>query len=208
MARENNKSREDKLNILGILKPYRGIIGVLILLTLLGNGANLIIPKIISRGIDSFTDGNYILRTIVIEFLVIAMVIFFFSYLQSIVQTFTSEKVARDLRKKLSEKISKQSYAYVLKANPSKLLTNLTSDMDSVKMFVAQAISTIASSLILIIGICILLLNINWKLALTVIAIIPVIAITFYIILKKVRVLFKKSQDYQRARDAFSRKRF
>jgi ATP-binding cassette, subfamily B, bacterial len=195
MASQKSKTIVNQPNIFSILKPYRGIVIVLVFLTLVGNGVNLIIPKIISRGIDSYNEGHYILRTIVIEFLIASLVIFIFTYLQSIVQTYTSEKVARDLRKKLSDKISNQTYAYVLKANPSKLLTNFTSDMDSVKMFVAQAVSSIASSLIVIIGTSILLISINWKLALTVIAIIPIIAVTFFIILKKVRVLFRRSRE-------------
>lgn len=195
MGKQKEQGKADKPNIFSILKPYRGIILILIFLTLVGNGVNLIIPKIISRGIDSFNEGHFIVKIIVLEFLVASLVIFIFTYLQSIVQTYTSEKVARDMRNKLSEKISRQSYSYVLKANPSKLLTNFTSDMDSVKMFVAQAVSSIVSSLIVIIGTSILLLTINWKLALTVIAIIPVIAVTFFIILKKVRVLFRRSRE-------------
>jgi ATP-binding cassette subfamily B protein len=195
MGGQTDRAKMDKPNIFSILRPYSRIIIVLVVLTLIGNGVNLVIPKIISRGIDSFNEGHYILKSIALEFLIASLIIFIFTYLQSIVQTYTSEKVARDLRKKLSDKISRQSYAYVLKANPSKLLTNFTSDMDSVKMFVAQAVSSIASSLIVIIGTSILLLSINWKLALTVIAIIPIIAVTFFIILRKVRVLFRRSRE-------------
>lgn len=185
----------EKPNIFGLLKPYKGMILLLILFALLGNGVNLLIPKIISHGIDAYTGGHYIFSTIVKEFLVASLLIFIFTYLQSIVQVYASERVARNLRKQLSEKISVQSFSYIQKANPSKLLTNLTSDIDSVKMFVAQAVATIASSIFIIIGTCIFILNINWKLALTVIAIIPIIGTTFFIILRKVRVLFRRSRE-------------
>jgi ATP-binding cassette subfamily B protein len=102
--------------------------------------------------------------------------------------------VARDLRTKLSDKISKQSNAFIEQANPSKLLTNLTADVDSIKLFISQAIVSITSSLFIIIGASVLLLIINWKLALCVIAIIPIIGITFYFVLKKVRALFIQSR--------------
>jgi ATP-binding cassette subfamily B protein len=52
---------------------------------------------------------------------------------------------------KLIKKISLQDYNYIQVATPSKLLTNLTSDVDSVKLFVSQAISSIVSSIFLII---------------------------------------------------------
>jgi ATP-binding cassette subfamily B protein len=103
--------------------------------------------------------------------------------------------VARDLRTKLAAKISTQSFASIEKSNPSRLLTNLTADVDSVKLFVSQAIVTIASSLIIIIGACIMLFSINWKLAFVVIAIIPIIATAFYLVTKRVRPIFMKGRE-------------
>jgi ATP-binding cassette subfamily B protein len=61
-------------------------------------------------------------------------------------------------------------------------------------MFISQAIVSIVSSLIIIIGASALLISIDWKLALCVIAIIPIIGITFYVVLKKVRALFFQSR--------------
>jgi ATP-binding cassette subfamily B protein len=155
----------------------------------------MLIPKIISHGIDSFTANKYNLRSVIFQFLLASSSIFVFSFLQNIIQTYASERVGRDLRSRLSNKISRQSYAFVLKSNPSKLLTNLTSDIDSVKMFVSMAFVTIISSVFVIVGTSFLLIQINWKLALAVISIVPVIGGAFFIVLKKVRVLFKKGRE-------------
>ena len=187
--------KESKPNVFSLLKPYRGMVTFLVVFALLSNGVNLLLPKIISKAIDAFTAGNFNFRTVVLEFLVAAFVIFFFTYLQSIVQTFASERVARDLRTRLSDKISRQSYSYILKTNPSKLLTNLTSDIDSIKMFVSMAVVTIFSSIFMIVGTCVLLLMIDYKLAVPIIAIIPLIGGTFFIVLRKVRVLFRRSRE-------------
>ena len=177
-----------------LLKPYRGWIFLLIFLALLSNGINLILPRIIASGIDAYPT-HYELKKILIEFLVAALIIFIFTYLQSIIQTNTAERVARDLRSKLSSKISIQSYAFIEKTNPSKLLTNLTADVDSVKLFISQAIVTIASSLIIIIGACFMLFSINWRLAFAVIAIIPIIGGAFYMVTKRVRPIFMKGRE-------------
>jgi ATP-binding cassette subfamily B protein len=154
-----------------------------------------VIPKIIQFGIDDFAKGDFNMQKIVTWFLIAAILIFIFSYVQSILQTFASERVARDMRKNLSSKISEKDYSYIQETTPGKLLTNLTSDVDSIKMFVAQAIVSIVSSIILIIGASILLLNINWRLGLVVLLIIPIIATTFYFVFKKVKILFKKTQE-------------
>ena len=180
--------------IFSLLKPYVGLITFLLVFALFSNGINLLLPKLIANGIDAYTHKHFAYRPLMIKFALAILTIFVFTYLQSIIQTYASERVARDLRSRLSEKISKQSYAFVEAVNPSKLLTNLTADVDSIKMFVSQAIVSIASSLFIIIGASILLLTIDWKLALCVIAIIPIIGGTFFYVLRKVRVLFKESR--------------
>lgn len=166
----------------------------MVLFALLSNGLNLWIPKIIGNGIDAYTHGNFAFRPLIIQFVIVVVIVFIFTYSQSIIQTYTSERVARDLRAKLSDKIAQQSFAYIEKVNPSKLLTNLTADVDSIKLFVSQAVVSIASSLFIIIGASILLMSIDWKLGLVVISIIPIIGTVFFLVLRKVRTLFKESR--------------
>ncbi len=190
----SDKPKQKRPGVTSLLRPYRRMIFLLIFFALLSNGINLILPRIIAAGIDSYP-SHYELKKILIEFLSAAVIIFIFTYLQSVIQTNTAERVARDLRSKLATKISTQSYMVIEKANPSKLLTNLTADVDSVKMFVSQAIVTIASSLIVIIGACFMLFSINWRLAFAVIAIIPIIATSFYMVTKRVRPIFMKGRE-------------
>lgn len=199
MAKKHNsrptEEQTPKANIFEVLKPYKLMISLLIVFALLSNGVNLIIPKLISRGIDDFSGGDFAYKTLIIEFLGAAFIILIFTFLQGLLQTYASEKVARDLRTKLADKISRQSYAFIQKSNPSKLLTNLTSDIDSVKMFVSMAVVSMASSIFIIVGASILLFSINWELALSVLAIIPIIGSAFAIVFSRVRVLFKKSRE-------------
>jgi len=189
------KVKQVKPNVFSLLKPYSRMVALLIIMALLANSINLLIPKIIGRAIDAFSSNHFKMGIVIIEFMVAAVAIFIFTYLQNIIQTYASERVAKDLRSRLSEKISRQSYAYILKSNPSKLLTNLTSDIDSIKMFVSQAFVIIVSSVFVIAGTCTLLIIINWKLALAVISIVPIIGVTFFIVLRKVRVLFKRGRE-------------
>jgi ATP-binding cassette, subfamily B, bacterial len=191
----SGEDKNHKPNIFSLLKNYSGIVFLLIMMGLTASGVNMLIPKIISHGIDSFSSQKIDFREVITEFLAAAAAIFIFSFLQGLLQTYTSERVAKDMRSQLSEKISRQSYSFVLRSNPAKLLTNLTSDIDSIKMFVSQAFVTIISSVFIIIGTSVLLIIINWKLALTVISIVPVIGGTFFIVLRKVRVLFKRSRE-------------
>lgn len=192
----NIKSKnQSKPNFLSLLKPYKNWIFLLVLLSIFSNSLNLLLPKIISHAIDDFGKNNFVIENVFIEFILVSISAFIFMFLQGILQTYISEKVAKDLRQKLAFKISFQSYTYIQKENPSKLLSNLTSDVDNIKLFVSQSIAALVSSLLLIFGSSILLLLINWKLALIVLTSIPIIAFTFFTILRKVRVLFKKARE-------------
>ena len=181
-------------SLLGLLKPYSGVILLLVVLTVLPSALNLAVPKIIANAIDTFMKGGFVLERVVLEFSIVAVLIAIFTYLQNIVQVYAAERVARDLRTRLAAKISMQDYAFIEARGPATLLTNLTSDTDAVKNFVSQAIASIISSIFLILGASVLLIMTDWKLALPVLAVVPIIGGTFFIVLGKVRKLFTRAQ--------------
>ncbi len=181
--------------LLLLLKPYKLLVAILVVLTVVSNAFNLVVPKLMSHAIDAYTQGHFVMKTVVLQFLVVAVLVFILTYAQNGVQIWTAERVAKDLRTRLAAKISEQSFAWVEQITPAKLLTNLTSDVDAVKLFVSQAIASIISSLFLIAGSSVLLISINWRLAMAVLGVVPVIGITFQLVLRKVRALFRKAQE-------------
>ncbi len=178
-----------------LLAPYASLIATIVVLTIAANSLNLVVPKLIARAIDTFDLRHLVLGTLVVEFLAVAGGIFFFTYLQNIAQTFASERVARDLRTRMIAALATQDLAFIQRTTTAKLLTNLTSDVDAVKLFVSQAVGSLVSSVFLILGASALLISINWKLGLAVIAVLPVIGVTFKVVLGRVRKLFTRSQQ-------------
>jgi ATP-binding cassette, subfamily B, bacterial len=181
--------------LFALLQPYRWLVALLVVLTIAGNGLTLVVPKLISRAIDAYTQRTFVLSAVVLQFFVVALLVFFFNYLQNIAQTYASERVARDLRTRLAAKIATQSYSSIERLTPAKLLTNLTSDVDGVKLFVSMAVATIIASLFLIVGASVMLLTINWRLGLSVLGVVPVVGGTFFFALRKVRILFRRGQE-------------
>ena len=80
--------------LLILLKPYRWLIAALVILTVTGNGLNLAVPKIISHAIDAYTQQSFVITTVILQFIVVASLVFALTYMQSIVQTYASERVA------------------------------------------------------------------------------------------------------------------
>ncbi|WP_300597573.1 ABC transporter ATP-binding protein [Niabella sp.] len=195
MQERTNARKAAKPNMFAMLKPYKGLIIILLLLALFSNGLNLVIPKLIQSAIDDFSQNRFQMQRLVLYFTGASVLILILTYLQSLVQTYASEKVARDLREQLAGKISRQTHAFIQETSPDKLLTNITSDVNAVKTFVSQAIVNIISSIVLIVGTAVLLLSINWRLGLIVLCVIPIIALAFMLVFKKVKTLFKRSQE-------------
>jgi len=195
MSDTTRQSARPNSSLIDLLRGYWLWIGLLIAFTIAANSLNLVGPHMILAAIDGIDTPQSTLTSFIYSYTALAAGVFVLTYLQSIVQTFTSERVARDLRERLVARIAEQDFAYVQSQSPSRLLTNLTSDVDAIKSFVSQAIASIVSSVFLIIGASVLLLMIDWELALAVLAVVPFIGLTFYYVLSRVRKLFRKSQE-------------
>ncbi|MDD2483044.1 MAG: ABC transporter ATP-binding protein [Candidatus Shapirobacteria bacterium] len=190
----SKKSTNNNSKLFSLAKPYFWFIICILIVSLFSNGISLIVPKIIATVIDTFRQPNFNLTSYLLLFLALAVLALIFSAIQSILQTYLSEKIGRDLRTRLITKISQQPFSFIVQVTPEKLLTNLTADIDNIKMAISQGLVQIFSSAILLIGSTALLLSINVKLALMVLVVVPLIATIFFLTFKKIHKYFIRSQ--------------
>lgn len=192
----SKKIKPKKSNNFNFLKPYTKLIGLLLILAFFANGLGLFIPRIIGFAIDDYNKNQAFNPTnIIFQLGSLSILTLFFAVLQSFVSSYTAETVSRDLRTKIVNKLSNQSYEFVAEKTPARLLTNLTSDIEAVKNIITQVIVSAFAGILTLVGITIFLLVINWKLALLALTIIPLIALTFYFIFSRIGVLFRKRQE-------------
>lgn len=191
----NPSKKGSRAGLFLLLKPYRTQITWLLILTVISNGLSLILPKYIQHGIDNFEQVSTHFWPLIYPFAGISVAILIFTLLQNIVQTLSAERVAKDLRETITANLSHQPYAYLQELGASSLLTRLTSDVDAIKLFVSQVIVAMVSSLLLVIGSSLFLLSMNWRLALAVLATLPIIVVAFVLIFSKARTLFRRSQE-------------
>jgi ATP-binding cassette subfamily B protein len=177
-----------------LLRPYRGRMALLVALTIGSSGLGLFVPQVVAHAIDAFTAGSLNLTSSLVWLSALTLGTFLLGLLQNVVQTVAAERVARDLRTRLAGVISLQTYASVEAMTPAKLLTNLTSDVDAIKNFVAQAVAALIASVFVIIAASALLLWLDWKLALAVLLVLPLIGATFFVVMGRVRKLFGQVQ--------------
>jgi ATP-binding cassette subfamily B protein len=189
----NDKPRQNR-SVFTLLKEYKMLVFLSLIFSIGVNALNLTLPQLIRRGIDAFGQGTLVLETLIYQSSGLSIVILILMYCESLMQSYVAERVARDLRTRVSGKIADEPYSFIEQETPSKLLTNLTSDVDAIKTFVSQASVQIIVSVFTIIGAAVLLLMINWKLALAVLLILPLIGIVFFVAFSKMGPLFEKNQ--------------
>ncbi len=159
------------------------------------NGANLVLPRLVGMGINRYEGNHRVPFDLTDDFAGVCLVIWIFMAFQTLVQVTTAERVARDLRSRLADQISRQTFRFVQETQPSRLLTNLTGDVDAVKTFVSDVIAGLVSCVFILVGATLMLLSMNWRLALAVMAVVPGIAVVFALVLKQVRPYFKETRE-------------
>ncbi len=173
---------------LKFLKPYRlPTLGALVGLFLV-NAANLLTPQLLRILIDQ---GITQLEMAIIwqisgALVALALLRGVFNFLQMYWSEITSQGVAFDLRNLIFEKLQNLSFSYHDRAQTGKLMTRITSDVDMVRMFVGRGIVMLLSAVVMLAGTTALLLSMNWRLALVVLAVIPIILLLFLVFIGRI----------------------
>jgi len=182
-------------NLFSFLKNYKGLIFTVIVLSLSVNLLGLLLPKLNSRAIDSLQTQTYDRNDFLLVFIAVCTLILTLNLLLTTFSNITAEKIAAELRRQVIAKISRQSFKYINEVSTSKLLTNLTADVDAVKAFINLGMVLAFAAVIQLVGSAIILLTINWNLAIPVILTIPLLLIAFMVIFKSIEEYFGKAQQ-------------
>ncbi len=90
-----------------------------------------------------------------------------FTYIESIAMTDVSNKFAKKLRKRISDKINKLPLKYFDNHATGDILSRVTNDVDMVAQSMSNSIATLVSALTLFVGSIIMMFYTNWVMALT-----------------------------------------
>jgi ATP-binding cassette subfamily B protein len=164
---------------------------------LLVNAANLLTPQLLRILID---DGisQLDMRTVLLisgGLVGLALLRGLFNFLQMYWSELTSQGVAFDLRNLIFEKLQRLSFSYHDQAQTGKLMTRITSDVEMVRMFVGRGVVMLFSAVLMLIGTIVLLLSMNWRLALVVLAVIPAMLILFALFIGRIIPLSRRVQE-------------
>jgi len=161
--------------VLKSLRVYWAIVGGAFLSLLLLTAANAVTPQLFRWGIDrgiAQKDLHVVFLSGGIMVLV-ALGRGLFNFGQSFWAEQASQGVAYDLRNKIFHKVENLSFSYHDRAQTSQLLTRITSDVEQVRSFLGTSLIQVVSSVVTLVTTAIILLLMNWRLAMITLALVP-----------------------------------
>ena len=164
---------------------------------MLVSGANLATPLLIGRAIDEGIGPRRLgVIFVVVGWLVgLALARALFTFLQGYLAERASQGVAYDLRDALFERIERLSFSYYDRVQTGQLVTRLTSDVEQIRTFAGSGVVQLANAVVMLIGTTVLLLYLDWQLALVALAIVPIIAVLLVRFVGRIRPLFREVQQ-------------
>lgn len=187
------------------LKPYWKRITIVVVLSLISSGAQVMAPTYLGRSVTALTTYLVDLKkgTASLDTFYQALWSMFLFYLLSQVAIFIAWMVmskfnadsTNDMRENLFAKFQRMLIRYFDTHQDGKLLSLFTSDLDNIFNAMNNAIFEIISQGIMFIGTIIVMFTINRTLAWTTIATTPFILIVSVFLMKKARIYIDKQQD-------------
>jgi ATP-binding cassette subfamily B protein len=159
--------------------PYRTRT-LLSLLSLLAATATALAPPFLAKyALDDAINGDAGARLtmIVIAFLLAGLANWGMSYVQTYLTGWVGERILADLRIRLFRHLQRLSLGFYERNRAGVIISRLTNDVEALDQLVTDGVTTLVQSTLTLAGTAVLLLILDWRLALATLAVIPVMSI-------------------------------
>lgn len=199
------KKGEFKKNIgklVAFMRPYYIPILISLVFTVGATLLSIFAPQILSDLVNVITAsfGGSPIDMNELERFAVILIVFYVSnalctFVSSFIMTTISQNMCRSLRTQISGKINRVPLRY-FDAHPyGDTLSRVTNDVDTIGNSMQQAVSMVVQSVCMLIGVLIAMFVTCWQLALTVLIIVPFMAVLLLVIMKFSQPQFRKQQD-------------
>jgi subfamily B ATP-binding cassette protein MsbA len=185
------------VRILALAKPHRVRLACALLFALMMTGASLAIPLAIKELLDAIVQGgdrsalNRLALAMLALFVFQGIVSFAASYLLS----WTGERIVADLRKRVYAHLHKLSYRFFNDQKTGTFASTLTNDVSSVRTAVTDALISFVTESLSVVGAVALLVMLNWRLSLLILAVVPAAVLLAHVFGRKLRTMSRDARD-------------
>ena len=161
--------------VYGYLRPYWKQTSVAYFSLLIILGLNTLIPQFIRWIIDTGVEGNRpdVLTWSVLALLGLTLVKGVFNYFQGNLSEIASQNVAYDLRNEIQKKLTNLSFSFHDQSEAGELLSRAVQDVERIRFLTGRATVRILEGVLLLIITAIVMLIMDYRLALLVLATMP-----------------------------------
>lgn len=175
--------------LLKYLYPYRWVVATSVLLLLIVSGLRLVGPYLTKIAIDQHitVEDPAGLTFIAFLFLVVLLLQLGISFGQAYLMNWTGQKIMYDLRLQIFAHLQKLDVGYYDRNPAGRIITRMTTDVDVLNELFTAGVVSIFGDIFSLSGIVLVMLWLNWKLALVSFSVIPLLFIATTIFKLKVR---------------------
>jgi ATP-binding cassette subfamily B protein len=163
----------------GLLRPYRGKVLLMFASLLVATGAGLAPPYLAGRAVDSgiVAGDASALDLIVAAFVAVAVIYAVATYVQTYLVGWVGTRALQDLRERVFSHLQRMSVGFFTKRSAGVLISRLTNDIEALNQLVTSGVVTLFSSTLTLVGVVVILLVLDLKLALVTFLTFPLLAI-------------------------------
>ncbi len=165
--------------MIAYLWPYRGRLALALIGLVIGAGLSLVFPAVISNVVDSvLVAGNLdLLNQITVALLLVFLLRSVTSFIERYNLNFVGEKIVVDLRTQLFEHLQTLSLGFFIQRRVGELVSRLSNDVTIMRTVLTGNVSTLLEQTLIIIGAVVVMLALNWRMSLFILALTPVIVL-------------------------------
>jgi ABC-type multidrug transport system fused ATPase/permease subunit len=159
--------------------PYRRKAIAALLLILVATVSDLLLPKLFSLAVDEVTLERRlgVLNLLGVAFLVALGVRFLASWGEYYQISWLGNRIVFDIRNRMFRHLQTLNVGYVDRRGVGSIMSRIQNDVGVINEFFSDAVAGIFGSLLILVGIVVLMLWTNWKLALLSFAVLPVMVL-------------------------------
>jgi ATP-binding cassette subfamily B protein len=162
------------------LAPYKKWLGIAMALMLVTSGLNAVPPYLLQQAIDGPIAQGSVQGLIRITMLygatAVSLFVVTFAFNWFLQQA--GQRALADLRTKLFDHIMRQDHGFLTGTSTGDLVARLTNDIDQLNAVLSTSIVVVLVEGVTLIVIVVVMLAVNWKLALLSLAVLPIVALT------------------------------
>jgi len=164
-------------------------------------GFNLVIPRMMGDAIDTALTSGEVRFLFIAAAVVIGAGAFrgIAEYGNRYLAEAVSQKAAYDIRNAIFDRLQRLSFAYHDQAQTGQLMSRATVDVEAIRMFFGMGLVGLLQLVIMLIAISIILLMLNWQLALLTLAFMPAIGWRAVTVSGRMRPMWLRVQELMAA---------